>query len=171
MPRSGTTITITDKGAARSAKQLFGANKASVKIGVFGEKGEQEAEGGLTMAEIAAVHEFGYPEGGIPERSFLRSAFDANEGEIAEALTKLCKSLLHKAVMRGDGKGVTQGEMLQLLNKLGLYVVGIVQKRIGNGDITPELSEKTIARKGSSVPLIDTGQLRSSISHEAELNK
>lgn len=165
--KSGVTIKISDKGASRSAASLFGANKAAVKVGVFGPKGEETTDdGALTMAALAAIHEFGL---GVPERSFIRSYFDAHEKQISEALIKLTKAALTKALERG--KPVTEAEMLQVLNKMGLFMVGEMQKRIGNGDITPPLAQQTIDRKGSSTPLIDTGQLRSSISHEAELNK
>jgi hypothetical protein len=48
---------------------------------------------------------------------------------------------------------------------IGMRVVGDIQDRISDG-IPPPNSPITIARKGSSKPLIDSGQLRQSISFE-----
>ena len=53
----------------------------------------------------------------------------------------------------------------QLADLLGQKYVGQIQARISAG-IPPPLAESTIARKGSSVPLIDTGQLRSAVTYE-----
>lgn len=165
--KANVKIKITDKGAARSASQLFGAKKASVTVGVFGEEGEKQAEGEpITMVELAAVHEFGL---GVPERSFIRSYFDANADRVSTALLKICKAQLELAVR--EGRPSTNSELRRVLSKLGLFMVGEIQARIGNGEITPELAEKTIQRKGSSTPLVDTGQLRSSITYEIELDK
>jgi hypothetical protein len=46
--------------------------------------------------------------------------------------------------------------------------VGVIKQRIANG-IAPPNSPYTIARKGSSKPLIDTGQLRNSITYQVEI--
>jgi len=54
-------------------QRMKDANRA-VLVGV--PAGVSEADG-TTMATVAAVHEFGSPEQGIPERSFLRGAFVA----------------------------------------------------------------------------------------------
>jgi hypothetical protein len=161
MAKQGVTVKLSDKGL-KSFRDLFGRKTAYLKVGVFGDKGNaQAANGSITVAELAAIHEFGL---GVPERSFLRSYFDANEALLTSAIVRLTKSLIDQVLK--NKKPATVQQQSNVLNKLGLFIVGGIQARISAGEITPPLAESTIARKGSSTPLIDTGQLRSSISHE-----
>ena len=55
--------------------------------------------------------------------------------------------------------------MEQALGQLGEMAKGDVQAEIKSGDFTP-LKEATIKRKGSSRPLIDTGQMVQSMQWE-----
>ncbi|WP_406660883.1 hypothetical protein V7O66_13750 [Methanolobus sp. ZRKC3] len=52
-------------------------NKDSVEVGVFGSR-----------APIAKHHEFGAPRANIPERSFMRSAFNENKKQIKKIMKK-----------------------------------------------------------------------------------
>ena len=56
---------------------------------------------------------------------------------------------------------------MRALSVLGMALVGDVQQRIRNR-IPPPNAPYTIARKGSDVPLIDTGRLRQSIDFVVE---
>lgn len=103
----------------------------------------------VTIGEIAARHEFGI---GVPERSFLRGYFHENSATVAEATLRLFRS---------------RGANAATLEVLGAWIVGQIQTRISNR-IPPPNAPETIARKGSDVPLIDTGQLRSSVTHKVE---
>lgn len=111
-----------------------------------------------TIVEIGAVHEFG--AGRIPERSFLRSTFDAGRTKYQKFMT----NGLRREVVQVAKTGQAGPENLTL-KRLGLVVEGDIKKRIAEG-IAPPLSPVTIARKKSSKPLIDTGQLRASIASE-----
>jgi phage gpG-like protein len=103
----------------------------------------------LTVEEVALYQEegtktkLGTPA--IPSRSFIKATFDQN------------KEMIRKTFMSSILKSPTQS-----LELVGAYVVGLIQSRIASG-IPPALNPKTIKRKGSSKPLIDTGQLRNSI--------
>lgn len=90
----------------------------------------------------------------IPERPFLRVAIRKNK----QAYIRLNKINLVK-VMRG------QMSIEQALGQLGVMAKGDVQTEIRSGNFTP-LAPATIKRKGSSRPLIDTGQLVQSIQWE-----
>ncbi|WP_135612752.1 HK97-gp10 family putative phage morphogenesis protein [Methanococcoides sp. AM1] len=48
----------------------------TVEVGVFGSR-----------AQIAKYHEFGAPKAGIPERSFMRSAFNENKKKIKKIMS------------------------------------------------------------------------------------
>lgn len=161
----GIKVKITDKGIGKTAAQVFGKAKASVTVGVFGEKGAEEHDGtSLTMAEIAELHEWGI---GVPERSFIRSYIDAKDAEIMRAFLGQMKLAMRHAVQ--TGKPITDAQKMQILDRMGLKMVGDIQGRISNAEITQDLEDETIRRKGSSIALIDTGQLRSSISHLSEV--
>lgn len=124
-------------------------HRFSCLIGVQGQDAARTHEGGKeTMAEIANQHEFGL---GVPERSWLRAWMDENEAMI--------RNDLRRAAMRIIEGKLTPAKAAEIL---GMKYVAHIQTRIANG-ILPANSERTIARKGSSTPLIDTGQFRSSI--------
>jgi hypothetical protein len=90
----------------------------------------------------------------IPERSFIRNTVDLKAAEIQKTMEK-------QVALISVGKVTTEG----VLRRLGLFVKGLIQERMAQG-IAPGLKRATIERKGSSKPLIDTGQLRSSIAYE-----
>lgn len=106
-----------------------------------------------TMAEIANEHEFGL---GVPERSWLRAWVDENQPMIQNDLRRAAMRII-------EGKLTIQ----QAADLLGTKYVASIQTRIANG-IAPANAPATIERKGSSTPLIDTGQFRSSITYIME---
>jgi phage gpG-like protein len=129
---------------------------AIVKVGVFADNRARKDDG-PTNAEIAAIHEFGL--GNAPERSFLRATVEANKEEIVRNI-------------RTVGKGIFKSNetIKHGLERVGLWFVSKMQARI-RAHISPALSPKTIAAKGSSTPLIDSGQLLSSITYKVENGK
>jgi hypothetical protein len=112
--------------------------------------------GSVSLAMVAAVHEFGSPEQGIPERSFLR-------GGIRRATPKL------NAVNIDSLRKVLLGKMTieQAVEKLGVVAAGEVKREFVVGTFVPN-KPATIARKGSSRPLIDTGSLRQAVTYVVE---
>lgn len=105
----------------------------------------------INMAQLASVHEYGSPKKGIPERSFIRSWVDNNQPEIMRRIERMVKGII-------DGKVTPE----IALKTIGVFASGGIKKQLKSIS-TPPLSEKTIKEKGSSQPLIDTGQMRSSI--------
>ena len=65
-----------------------------------------------------------------------------------------------EALMKGQLPSVHN-----VLDRAGLKFVGDVQQRMKAG-IDPPNAESTVERKGSSTPLIDKGQLWTSIRHQ-----
>lgn len=148
------TVRDDDRGYRDLVWRVFQLNAPKISVGVHEEDGaEQREDSDLRVIDIAQIHEFGL---GVPERSFIRAWFDANEPKAKEALTRL----LNEVVL---GKLSANAAIEQF----ALWCVGGIQQRMANG-IPPPLSPITIDRKGSSVPLINTGQLRSSISYEIQ---
>lgn len=100
-------------------------------------------------AEVAAFHEFGTTT--IPARPFLRTAIDENRAKYARIETA--------ALGRWIDNRLT---MEQALGLAGLEAKRDVQLKITRIR-EPVLADSTIAAKGSSNPLIDTGQMRAAI--------
>ena len=64
---------------------------------------------------------------------------------------------------------VVQGKLSAhaMLSQVGSYAVAVCQEHISAG-IDPPNAESTIAKKGSSTPLVDNGTLRQSITYVLE---
>lgn len=148
-----TRISDTDRGAKRLAKLLA---DGALSVGVLGgDASKAHEDSDLTVGEIAEIHEFGL--GTAPRRSFLADWVDEKKDEISEVIVKGSRALARGKVP----------SMPALLEQIGGWAVGSIQERISNG-IEPPNAPATIQRKGSSVPLIDKGQLRASISYRVE---
>lgn len=145
-------VSDVDHGYKALLARLTGHARAPrVSIGILEADGGKPHPGGVTVADVAAWAEFGTET--EPERSFLRAWFDEHEHEVRADIAKL---------MRGGKR--TPAEVLEII---GLRAVGQIQQRIASS-IPPPNAPSTIARKGSSTPLVDTGLLRSSISSKVE---
>lgn len=112
-----------------------------------------------TVAQIAAVHEFGSSirfgrSGGqriiVPERSMLRSTSDEQWSKWAdrseEALDRIAEGV----------------PVLKALTAVGELCASDVKRKITTLR-EPPLAPATIAKKGSSNPLIDTGFMRAEV--------
>ncbi len=135
----------------KGLKELGGAR---VKVGVQGREAAQIRPGGISMVELATIHEFGAPVANIPQRSFVRATGDAHQNKYIR---------LQEGIVRRLGKRPQRVDVKRELFVLGEIVradmIGLIRARI-----PPPLKPATIARKfGENVPLIDTGQLIASI--------
>jgi hypothetical protein len=90
----------------------------------------------------------------IPERSFIRETFDKKNREWSAFLDR-------------QMDGIIEGRLTadQALERLGQRMVADVQETLTKLR-TPANAPITIANKGSSNPLIDTGRLRQSITYK-----
>jgi hypothetical protein len=131
------------KGAPRAVR---------ISVGVHEDRMGQPHGEGLTIGELATVHEFG--TGTVPARSFVRAWFDEKQEEAA--------NILKRAVAAAKGNLEQAGRMA------ALRMAASMQERIANR-IAPPLKPATIARKGSDVPLIDQGILRGSLTGRSEV--
>lgn len=107
----------------------------------------------LTLATVAAAHEYGAPEANVPERPFLRNTLKAN----LPKYKRLNVANVRKVIRSRMKEGVALGQ-------LGAVAAGDVQRFIRNNPY--DIKQETKDRKGSSKPLIDTGQLVQSITYE-----
>lgn len=127
-----------DLGWREMFRRVEEIKDAGVKVGVLAdsELGGMHVPGGkLTVAEIAAVHEFGTRDKRIPARPFLRPTFDTQR----ERLIEMSKQLITKVL---SGKM----DVEQALNMLGASFASDVKKAIAS-NIPPPNKESTLLRK------------------------
>lgn len=138
------------------ARELF--RRGDALIGVFGDLGSD-------LVLRASVHEFGAPSVGIPERSFLRATLDDKRTEIVRRAERAMDRVIADITRDKPADAAATRE----LNLLALFVVKAVRERI-RSNIPPPLAESTIAAKGSSIALIDTGRMIQAITHRVTVN-
>ena len=138
---------LTPEGK-RYFKELQKLAKLEVRVGF--QAGEATEEGGADVAEIAAYNELG--SSNTPARPFMKQSFETHESDLQKACDEV-----NRTISNG-------GTAEQALNKLGVFCKGLVQEQIVSGDFAPN-AESTIAKKGSSKPLIDTGTMRQSVNY------
>ena len=114
----------------------------------------------LTLAQLGNVMEHGTTHAGrnhnvvIPPRPFMVPAIQTHRAAISNLSAELLTKVVH-------------GEMDKktALGKIGAYGQGLVQRQIRE-TLRPENAESTIREKGSSHPLIDTGQMMQNVQWE-----
>jgi hypothetical protein len=106
-----------------------------------------------STAMIAAIQEFGAPRAGIPPRPFFRSTIAKHKAEWGPAIAGLLQANGFDAAKALDIAGAAIAGQLR---------EGIIEMN------APPLSPVTVAKKGFSKPLVDTGHLLASIDHEVK---
>ncbi len=158
-------------GLHHFVRLMDSAGKFVVKVGIFGNKTARGAierdkkkhahvkKGShvtLTNAELGLIHEMGSKVRHIPARSFLRMPLSVKSKEILADAFKGAPELLRK------------GQIRMILARLGIACEKWIQIAFatrGFGTWLPDNLD-TIRRKGSAEPLIDSGQLRRSVSSQ-----
>jgi hypothetical protein len=140
-------MTVKEKGA----RPTLPRGPVTITLGVHSDDA-QHTHGtgeGLTIGDIGGFHEFGTAT--VPQRSFLRGWFDERQDFIRATLqTQVAQVITGKRPLE------------QALERVALAFEGDCKARIVR-HIPPPLAPATIKRKGSSTPLIDTGQLIQSV--------
>ncbi len=147
------TVEDIDHGLKRIMEEVRKMEGAYVKVGVLSDAGTYDEGGKANLVDIATWNEYGTSKG-IPARPFMGQTFDKNQQQTHEALGNEYGLIL-------DGKANANGA----LKTVGVWYKGEIQKTFTEGEFEPN-APSTIAKKGSSQPLIDTGRLRSSINFE-----
>lgn len=129
-------------------------NQLQLVVGIPNDGKSRKDSDEITNAELGVIHEFGVPERGIPERSFMRST----ASEESNNLGQLSKQVLNESLAGNISP-------YDAYATIGAYFQGKIVEKITDGEFEPN-NEKTVKHKGSSKPLIDTGQLRGAITYE-----
>ena len=144
-------LKVNDKLWKEIKAQFPKIDKAVVKTGIQSNAGENE---GVSIAEYAAFNEFGTRT--IPERPFMRKTFDDNLANYNKLIERLFKGMLGGKL---DSK--------MAFKILGQQTEDDMKNTIMTGNFKSN-ADSTVAKKGSSRPLIDTGTMRNSIRYEVE---
>jgi len=154
-------ITLTDRvgGYGRIREALEHLDGLYVKVGFPQESkpGQPDSPKGKPATEmsevatIAAFHEFGTAR--IPERPFFRQALDGNREDLKKFIDNQYSNVMSGKQSTTDG-----------LERIGQFLSSKIKGSIRNGNFEP-LAESTVGSKGSSKPLIDTGQMINSVTY------
>ncbi len=127
----------------------------AARVGVLGQKANRNS-GEKTNADIGLVHEMGSLSRKIPRRSFLEMPLTLKMPEYAK---RFGADLM---------KAIDEGNLRPAFTRLGIKGEQVVQLAFASRGfgVWPANAPSTIARKGSSQPLIDTAQLRRSITSD-----
>jgi len=151
-------ITDKDYGWKELKKELQKLEKKPfTKVGILEGKGSKlYKKSSIKVIDVAVANEFGTAT--IPARPFMRKTYDENQTQYNRLFKRAYNNII-------DGKSTVKIS----LGKIGLFAENKTKKRLRSGPWTPN-APRTIAKKKSSRPLIDTGQLVNSIVSKTVMN-
>jgi hypothetical protein len=135
-------------GPAHETRATYGKRKAEGKDGAIA-----GAQGGVSVALVAATLEYGSPSAGIPPRPAIREMIEAKSPAWPAALGTILKANSYNAE--------------KSLAMFGEGVRGQWQQAILNFSGEP-LKTATIRRKGFDKQLVDTSHYVNSVDYEVE---
>ena len=142
-------LRLIAKKAPPLVKVGFPAGKVAgdlISIAYWNHEGTSRAKGDVFFRN----GKFGI-SGPIPPRPFIQVAMYAGQGEI-------------RTFIRAEAKAIMQrkGDIRRSLERLEIMGAQLIEDQIGS-NMGPVNSPMTIALKGSSATLIDTGRMRQSV--------
>lgn len=152
------------EGTERLLLNIAGLEGLQGKVGWFE---TAKYPDGTSVAYVASIHEFGYPEGGIPARSFMRSTAMESSKQWTLAFGRGVKAI---------ASGTFNAD--QVMESVTLLAVGDIKKKISEIQ-SPPLAPATIAARrrryknkaltgNLTKPLVDTSLMVSSITNVVE---
>ena len=148
-------VKIIDHGFDKYKKAIEELHSKQIQVGMFAKVGDK-------VLTKAIVNEFGTTKAGknnnvtIPERSFIRSTYNRQYKKVGKRFDQIFISISKRNY-----------NIIPRLKLIGLEQETETKKTITDMR-TPENAKSTIAKKGSSHPLIDTGEMRSKISNKVK---
>lgn len=146
------TVYINTKGLTKFLKSIKGTLPV-IRVGILGAKDSRSGKVN-SNAEIGARHEFG--SAGMPVRSFLRVPIADNLDKYLTKFNAFDEDNLKKVI--NDGK------LTVWLKQIGIVAENIVADAFSSGGFGKWIPSKH--ENGSGLTLVDTQQLRNSISSE-----
>ena len=153
------TSTVTrDNGLLDRIRLVARRYTAKVSVGYFGNEQHRPSitsgsPNPITMSSLAAIHELGL---GVPKRPFIEPSLKANRKKYLAYAGRQITPIIRR-----------RQSLNNTWQTIGLMAVADIQKYMVTAQFTP-LAPATIRRKGSSKPLIDTGQIRQAITYRVK---
>lgn len=150
------SFTLEIKGLNQLIKSMKG-KLPTCRIGILGDESRTGKGSKVpTNAEIGAVHEFGAPSKGIPQRSFLRMPLTEHLEKEMESSGLLDKETLAEVVK--------QGSIKPWLEKIAVVSEGVVLDAFETkgGGKWPPWKNPSYTNEGGTL-LVDSQQLRNSV--------
>lgn len=153
-----TSTTTRDNGLLDRIRSVARRYTAKIEVGYFGNAMHKPSitsgkSRPLVLKDLAAIHELGL---GVPKRAFIEPSLKKNRKKyLVYAGKQITPIIRGRKSLNASWQG------------LGVMAVADIQQYMVTASFTP-LASSTIARKGSSKPLIDTGQLRQSITYRVK---
>jgi hypothetical protein len=152
---AGRIGTVARKDSPLWHELLHGKDAAHADLEVRVVVGVTEGAGdypdGATVAEVAQWNHDG--TSWIPARPFLSRPLSADDPEVQKMMARISAAIF-------AGKPADP-----ILNAAGQWAVNRCRRAIDARAYEPN-AERTVQRKGSDLPLVDTGVLRSAITYE-----
>lgn len=146
------TVFERDLGWDKIVKSIKHLKGSYTKVGLFGNGGSPSDN----LAARGAVHEFGSVKMNIPARPFNRRAWSRHKEKVIKLLEEKYNRILAT-------KGTAS--VRKALSDIGADFEGKLKQTIMDGGFVAN-KPATIKHKGSSRPLIDTGDMRNRIEHK-----
>lgn len=136
---------LEHRDLVRKLNKLFKNSPFSLEVGFFA---NATYPNGMPVSAVAKILNEGNRARGLPPRPFMSNAISENK----KTWFKVLKRDLKKRHVRTS------------INKLGTHIQNDIKTSITNLR-TPPNAPRTVARKGSTNPLIDTGHMRRSVTY------
>lgn len=135
---------VTEKGPG--FRQMFeDLAGGSITLGSQGPDAEkQHPDYNGTVGELMALHELGL---GVPERSWLRSWIDKNQGRVKADMAQAMQEIISGRKSRKAA-----------LEEMGYKWTEDMRANIVDGKIRPAIAASTAQAKGHNTPLLDTAE-------------
>lgn len=141
-------------------RKALGRSLPEIRVGILGENASRENEGnsGLTNAQVGAFHEFGTSK--LPVRSFLRMPLSLFLKKRLEAEGILSDENIKQVIASGNVR--------PLLEQIAVVAEAVVLEGFATGGYGKWAPTKNMGRKKVQQTLVETGQLRDSITSEVK---
>lgn len=147
-------VTKQDNGLFNRLKSRAKSMVCRVELGYFDNKKHLSSKRPITVRQVASFHEFGTSR--MPKRAFIRPALQQNRNKYVKIVGKQITPVL---LGRQSVNGVWVLVGKEAVNDIQNYIVA--------GNFTP-LSHRTAKRKGTRVPLIESGQMYDDVDYKVK---
>ena len=163
---AGATEVVIKESAKKIKKMIEGFNyivHTEVVVGIT-EESNAAKENGVTNSQLLYLHENGVPSHNIPPRPVLKPAIA--QDEVRGKISKMMRDGFVAALIQGN-----KDACAQCFEKAGMLGRDACKNYIASGENLAPNAPSTIARKGSSKPLIDTASMMNSITYAVRRKK